>query len=126
LAKRGLTKRLTVDSSNAVEIRSPSRRRSVLDGAAVDADDHPVLLGLFPPGIGGTALDEVRLLAAEVSFLPGNDPIEVTADRRNVGGAPDRQNLLERLRGQVNGNQRAPGGLQVERFRTDALGGDIS
>ena len=98
----------------------------VLDGAAVDADDHPVLLDLFPPGIGETALDEVRLFGTEVSFLPGNDPMEVAADRRNVDGAPDRQDLLEQLRGQVNGNQQVPFGLQVEQFRTDVLGGDIS
>ncbi len=92
--------------------------------AAVDADDDRRLRDWPRLAIDGPALNATGLLGAEVGFVAGSDPVQVTAEGRGVNGAADRQDVLQQVRRQprctnavlnrrINAGRPTPGPVRI-------------
>jgi hypothetical protein len=69
---------------------------------------------------GGTVIPQARLAGAEVGVLPGGDLVQMLAN--GLGGAGDRQDVLEQGGGHAEGDQGCPTALQIQQLRGGVLG----
>ena len=54
--------------------------------------------------------------------MPGGDLVQMLADGLGVGGAGDRQDVLEQGGGHAEGDQRGPAGFQIQQLRGGVFG----
>jgi hypothetical protein len=69
---------------------------------------------------GGTVIPQARLAGAEVGVLPGGDLVQMLAN--GLGGAGDRQDVLEQGGGHAEGDQGCPTALHQRLSRYSSSG----
>jgi hypothetical protein len=87
----------------------------VPDVAAIEADDDRRLRERL--ALARTTVKATRRLAAAVGVVTGSDLVQVAANGAGIGGAADRQHLIQQLGSQAEGDQRGPFGFQIEPLR---------